>query len=219
MASVLKRKLESGARRLRSFVVSQRFGATPSEIYDERFYEESIAAKQESSAGAVAEVLIELFRPASVFDVGCGSGLYVRELAQRSVQTFGCDGSAHAIRRVPPTVFCFQHDLKEPLFTNRRFDLCLCFEVAEHIPARFSENLVASCAALSDRIVFSSAPPGQGGTDHINERPDSFWHGLFSRHRFELDGGSTDRLRERFASRGVVHWLVGNTRVYRRSDG
>jgi 2-polyprenyl-3-methyl-5-hydroxy-6-metoxy-1,4-benzoquinol methylase len=213
------RKLASGVRRLGSFVNSQRFGVSPSRIYGDDFYEHHVGHHQEPSAAAVAETLIELFHPACTFDVGCGSGIYSRELAARSVQAFGCDGSEHAIKRVPPTVFCVQHDLKEPLTTNRRFDLCFCFEVAEHIPKRFSENLVASCAGLSDTVVFSSATPGQGGTDHINEQPDSYWDALFAQNGLAPDPETTARLRERFRARDVIHWLTSNTRVYHRRNG
>ena len=219
IGGLVGRKLASGVRRLGMFVVSQRFGASPSQIYDEEFYDGYVSPQQESTAPAVAEILIELFRPASVFDVGCGNGIYSRELAARSVQAFACDGSSHAIRRVPPSVFCFQHDLKEPLATNRKFDLCICFEVAEHIPKRFSQNLVASCAAIGDTVVFSSAPPGQGGQDHINEQPDAYWDELFGHHALLPDSATTARLRERFRSRDVIHWLTSNTRVYRRGNG
>jgi 2-polyprenyl-3-methyl-5-hydroxy-6-metoxy-1,4-benzoquinol methylase len=214
---VLVRKAGSAWKRLRALVNSQRLGAAPSDIYDAEFYDEHIDSQQRESAGAVAEVLIELFSPRTSFDVGCGNGLYAGNLAQRSVRAFGCDGSIHAIQRVPEDVFGFQHDLKEPLVINRRFDLCTCFEVAEHIPKRFSENLVASCAGLSDLVVFSSAPPGQGGMDHINEQPDDFWDALFARHQLQPDTDATRRLQARFQERNVVHWLVTNTRVYRRA--
>lgn len=212
---VARRKLGSGAERLRGLLRSQRLGVSPSEIYDGTFYEQHVDAKQMESAGTVAEALVEIFRPASVFDVGCGNGLYLGELVRLSVQAFGCDGSLHAIGRVPHGVFAFQHDLKDPLLVNRRFDLCTCFEVAEHIPNRFSSNLVASCVGLSDTVVFSSAPPGQGGTDHINEQPDLFWDELFARHQHVPDPEATAKLRALYAARNVVNWLTDNTRVYR----
>ena len=216
--SVLARKARSAWTRLRALVNSQRLGAAPSEIYDGEFYDEHIDSQQRESAGAVSEILIEFFSPQTSFDVGCGNGLYAGNLAQRSVRAFGCDGSIHAVQRVPEDVFCFQHDLKEPLATNRRFDLSTCFEVAEHIPKRFSENLVASCAGLSDVVVFSSAPPGQGGMDHINEQPDDFWDALFALHQLWRVVEATRRLQARFLERDVVHWLVSNTRVYRRAS-
>jgi 2-polyprenyl-3-methyl-5-hydroxy-6-metoxy-1,4-benzoquinol methylase len=217
--SVLIRKLGTARKRLQWFFNSQRFGASPSEIYDAEFYDVTIDSQQRATAASVAEVLIEMFQPATSFDVGCGNGLYAGELALRSVEAFGCDGSIHAIQRVPEAVVAFQHDLKEPLVINRRFDLCTCFEVAEHIPSRFSENLVASCAGLSDQIVFSSAPPGQGGLDHINEQPDGYWDELFSRHEMRPEKEPTEELRRRFAQREVVDWLTRNTRVYRRANG
>ena len=212
---VARRKLASGVTRLRGLVHSQRLGASPSSIYDAKFYEESVDAHQLASADAVVDVLVALLQPRTVFDVGCGNGLYLGKFADRGVEAHGCDGSVHAIARVPARIFAFQHDLKDPLVLNRRLDLCTCFEVAEHIPRRFSENLVRSCAAASGTVVFSSAPPGQGGTDHINEQPEAFWDELFAREGLVRDDATTRELRERFAARDVVSWLAGNTRVYR----
>jgi SAM-dependent methyltransferase len=214
-ARVARRKLASGVTRLRGLLHSQRLGASPSSIYDARFYEESVDAHQVASANAVVDALIALLKPRSVFDVGCGNGLYLGKFADRGIEAFGCDGSVHAIARVPARIFAFQHDLKEPLVLNRRLDLCTCFEVAEHIPRRFSENLVRSCVAASQTVVFSSAPPGQGGTDHINEQPEGFWNELFAREGFARDDAATRELRERYAAANVVSWLSDNSRVYR----
>jgi SAM-dependent methyltransferase len=216
-APVFVRKLASGVRRVRSVLYSQRFGVPPSRIYDSKFYEEHVDANQQASAPAVVETLIELFSPRSVFDVGCGNGLYLGEFGKRDIEAFGCDGSMHAVEKVPATALAFQHDLRQPLRLNRTFELCTCFEVAEHIRKRYSANLVDTCAAVSNAIVFSSAPPGQGGTDHINEQPDSFWDTLFERRGVVPDLDRTQKLRESFSSRDVVSWLTDNIRVYRRN--
>jgi 2-polyprenyl-3-methyl-5-hydroxy-6-metoxy-1,4-benzoquinol methylase len=202
--------------RLRGIIVSQKFGAPPSTIYDANFYEHDVNANQATSAEDVAETLIELFSPRTVIDVGCGNGIYLEALNRRNVYSVGCDGSSHGVRLCSPELFVFQHDLKEPLVVNRRFDLCLCFEVAEHIPMRYSTNLVQSCCNTSKVVVFSSASVGQGGTDHINEQPPQFWDALFEREGFLRAVDSTAALQAAFERRSVVHWLTANARVYRK---
>jgi hypothetical protein len=63
-------------------------------------------------------------------------------------------------------------------------------EVAEHLPARTADRYVRLLTSLSSVIVFSAAPPGQGGrtgTDHINEQPPLYWITKFDRCGFWHD--------------------------------
>jgi hypothetical protein len=49
------------------------------------------------------------------------------------------------------------------------------FEVAEHLPASSAKDFASSLCKLGDVVVFAAAIPGQGGTQHINERWPSYW--------------------------------------------
>ncbi len=201
---------------LRRLTKSQRFGTGLSEIYDEAFYEHHVDANERASASAVVDTLMKQFAPQSVFDIGCGNGIYLSEFAGRAVLSIGCDGSEHAVRLARSDAVVFRHDLRDVLQLNRRFDLCLCFEVAEHLPARFAPTLVENCARTSDVVVFSSALPGQGGTDHVNEQPFAYWDALFSNEGFGVDRPLTEAILRDFVNRNVVVWLAKNTRIYRR---
>jgi hypothetical protein len=55
-------------------------------------------------------------------------------------------------------------DLLRPFDRTLRFDPVVCLEVAGHLPFPWSENLIESLALYGDIILFSAAPPGQGGT-------------------------------------------------------
>ena len=209
-------KLRSIFVRTSRILKSQRFGVSPSSIYTDGFYRDAVDRHEAQSAAAVIDTICEVFRPASIFDIGCGNGIYLHAAARKGIVAAGCDGSEAGVRLCPSDVFVFQHDLRKPLKLNRRFDLCLCFEVAEHIPANHSALLVESCSGASDTALFSSAPKGQGGHDHINEQPQHFWDALFARKGFTLDELSTKIVRDLFRERSVVSWLCKNSRVYRR---
>lgn len=216
MLKIALSKFASAALRIRRALFSQRFGMEVSDIYNNEFYRHDVDENQAASAGGFAEALLECFSPRTLIDIGCGNGIYLRELNKRNVQVVGCDGSSHGVLLCPPEVFVFQFNLKEVLAVNRRFDLCLCLEVAEHIPNRYSQNLVETCCRASDLVVFSAAPVGQGGTDHINEQPAEYWENLFAQAGFRKSHGDTAKLREKFNHRNVVHWLRENTSVYRK---
>src|SRR4029079_16068125 len=72
----------------------------------------------------------------------------------------------------------------QPIDLGRKFDICLCLEVAEHIGEPRVGILFKNLVAHSDLIIFSAAVPGQGGEHHVNEQAPSYWKALFSEHNF-----------------------------------
>src|SRR5437660_43124 len=166
-------KLRSIFVRTSRFLKSQRFGVSPSWIYTDGFYRDAVDRHEAQSAAAVIDTICEVFHPASIFDIGCGNGIYLRAAARRGIVAAGCDGSEAGVRLCPSDVFVFQHALRKPLKLNRQFDLCLCFEVAKHIPAKHSALLVEPCSGASDTALFSSAPKRGAPTTSTNN-PSTF---------------------------------------------
>ncbi|MCR9086168.1 MAG: hypothetical protein NXH97_05405 [Rhodobacteraceae bacterium] len=72
-------------------------------------------------------------------------------------------------------------DLTKPLDLGREFDLALCLEDAEHLPAESAATLVDNIVRHAAGVVFSGAVPGQGGHDHINEAWPDIWAEHFDR--------------------------------------
>lgn len=77
-------------------------------------------------------------------------------------------------------------DLNKAFEADRRFDLAISMEVAEHLAPEISANFVRSLTRLSDIVLFSAAVPGRGGTNHINEQWPSYWSNLFRNENFEV---------------------------------
>lgn len=126
----------------------------------------------QSSAAALVPVLIDMFEPSSVFDVGCGEGWFVKEFERLGVNVWGVDGFVDNVPHV---------DLAQPPYPDcGPFDLVLCLEVAEHLPAEVAPALVDWLTRLAPLVAFSAATPGQGGEGHINEQPHGYWVDLFA---------------------------------------
>ncbi|MCP3917049.1 MAG: class I SAM-dependent methyltransferase [bacterium] len=189
---------------------------TDDEIYDAAFYARQVEGA-ERSARAIVPLLVELVGPRSVLDVGCGLGAWLsvwRE--QEGVDVLGVDGGhvPDTERRIPP--ICFRaHDLARPLELERRFDLALCLEVAEHLEAEAGDRLVESLTTASDVVYFSAAIPFQGGAGHRNERWPSYWAERFVARGFT----PVDAIRPRvWDDPDVVWWYAQNGLVFVRDS-
>ena len=188
----------------------------------EAIYNDSYFAAEEEwtkpTARAVVDIITRHFHPHSLVDVGCGSAVYLHFFHTDGVTIKGYEGSAAAIQRAKvDSSLIEQVDLTLPIPQPKAYDLAVCFEVAEHLPEISSDTLVKSLTSLSSCIVFSAAQPGQGGVDHINEQPWTYWADKFKAQGYKLDDATTGRLRKEFGAQGSVWWLEKNLIVVRRS--
>jgi SAM-dependent methyltransferase len=132
----------------------------------------------------VAPIIMEMVRPQSVVDVGCGRGSWLVAFQELGVpDVLGFDGLTEESSLLRPDHFQ-QVDLREPLVISREFDLALCLEVAEHLPSRSANRLVEQLTTLAPVVLFSAAIPGQGGPGHVNERWPDYWAKKFRRHGY-----------------------------------
>jgi 2-polyprenyl-3-methyl-5-hydroxy-6-metoxy-1,4-benzoquinol methylase len=187
------------------------------DIYDKHFYDRAYHLEA-SSAEAVVKILMERFHPRSVIDIGCGTGLYLKMFAQQGVEALGYEASPAAIAGSVVGERIRFHDLCQPLHVGESFGLCLCIEVAEHLPLSAAGVLVESLCRLSETLVFTAATPGQGdaGIGHINEQPHAFWIRKFAEFGFVLDRETTDDLRRLMREQEVVWWIPKNLMIFKK---
>jgi SAM-dependent methyltransferase len=139
------------------------------------------------SAGRVMPRVLDLIRPDSIVDFGCGSGGWLATAAELGVDDIqGLDGPwvTPELLEIPRERF-LAVDLGSPIELRRRFDLALCLEVAEHLPAKVAAILIVNLTTHSPVVLFSAAVPGQGGDGHVNEVWPSVWRELFKGRGFD----------------------------------
>lgn len=184
-------------------------------VYDSNFYKDANDLKTQSSYD-IAKIIVSFFSFNSVFDIGCGCGLYIAEFHRLDKDVLGCDGSPDAIKLAPKDFTVFHCDVTKPLWLNRRFDLVLCIEVAEHINKKYSEQLIKNCTNYSNTVIFTAAPPGQGGVGHINEQPHDFWIQLFTQNGFYYDDNLSNTVRQTMKDNNVVEWIANNFMAFKK---
>jgi SAM-dependent methyltransferase len=155
--------------------------------YAEQFY----ADQREGSLRSAREVvplILDMLKPRSVVDVGCGVGTWLSVFRDQGVQdVLGLDG-AHVrpdMLMIPSELFQ-SADLAQPVPIGRSFDLAVSVEVAEHLPMSAAEAFVVFLTTLAPVIVFAAAIPLQGGTEHVNEQWPDFWAAVFKKRGYSV---------------------------------
>jgi SAM-dependent methyltransferase len=156
-----------------------------------------------------------------LIDVGAGSGAYAAEAQRRGRHVVALEHSATGRRAAARQgVHCRSFDLERdpPLQLSERFDLALCIEVAEHVPERLAPRLVGFLSECAPLVVFTAAPPGQGGTGHVNEQPMEYWVDRFDAAGMHHQGELSAALAESFRRDGVrAPYLPRNVMVFGRA--
>lgn len=144
---------------------------------------------QKWSAIAFLEAIRKLRLPfKSVLDVGCCVGEWLRVFKQGGTgEIFGID-SPHIEDEwlVIPKERFMRHDLDYPFDLNRKFQLVLCLETAEHVRPAAAYTLVNSLVKHGDIILFGAAIPGQGGAGHVNEQEPAYWVEKFAAFEYKV---------------------------------
>jgi SAM-dependent methyltransferase len=182
--------------------------------YDGAFFDDQ---RRQSSASAhqIVPVVMEMIRPRSVVDVGCGIGAWLSVFREHGVaDVLGIDGAWVNGHRLPAVEF-LERDLSQPFSLDRKFDLVVSLEVAEHLPPTSAKLFVDSLVALGSTILFSAAAPLQGGTNHLNEQWPAYWAALFAEHGYV----ALDWLRPLIWNNERVEWYYAqNSLLFVRRD-
>ena len=172
--------------------------------------------------------------PRSYLDIGSGTWAMVNMARKVGMQAYGIDlinGPEH---------WFIKHNLEEKIqlsyagddrmipvlpgayeldkYTVSQFDLVTCLEVAEHIHERYSNNLVETISRHvkpGGIMIFSSAPPGQSGENHVNCQPAEYWRSKFFESGLSYRKDYTMQLAHLWAwVAGPMMWLGSNIQVF-----
>lgn len=189
-------------------------------IYSEDYYASEVEGPAVRSSGIVSDSIVTDYHPVSVIDVGCGTGALLAALRERGCKVFGLEYADAGLRycrsrNLDVAKFDLENETFDP---GRRFDVAISMEVAEHLPESVADPYLDLLTGAADVIVFTAAPPGQGGADHVNEQPPEYWIEKYRRRGFSLDEPRTLRWRQAWEASGDVEsWYYRNLMLFRRT--
>mgnify|MGYP001627750901 CR=1 FL=1 len=182
-------------------------------VYDDDFfaYTSGISWKSAQKVVPVFKEILPFCR--SVADFGCAEGVWLKCWIENGVDdVVGIDGdyvNTDALH-IPKDRF-FARNLDTPVDLGRTFDVACSLEVAEHLSPESSREFVQSLTRHSDVVIFSAAPPGQGGEFHMNEREYDEWRAFFAEQGYEAYDCVRSKLRD---YHDVSFWYRYNVVLY-----
>ncbi len=149
-----------------------------------------LSTKEERTRYAAEKILLIVmkhFKVKTAADFGCGTGIFLKFLKDNGVSVTGLDLEHNEKKILLITEEEFiQTDLTKPVHLNKKYDLSISLEVAEHLPENSAETFITNLCEASNVVLFSAAVKGQGGVGHINEQFLSYWQKIFSKKGYFL---------------------------------
>lgn len=191
-------------------------------IYDREFFEaySPLSPRYADSCRLIAAEIHRRFKPRTVVDWGCGTGLHLAEMARRGSNVLGIDGAAIEEDLICKEVEIRAADITKPVPQDliwNQYELSLCIDVLEHIHEEHADAALANVTTGADMVILSCAPPNQGGHHHVNEQPRRYWIEKMATLGWEYqrcETGDMERFFLGLRDRLTETWMFHNLCIY-----
>ena len=176
------------------------------ETYPQKFHDNHYSIFRPRNLNA-ARIIHETFMFNSAVDFGCSIGTYLEHFLSKGCEVKGFEFCYEECLPSIAKVYGLENfiefgDVTTEINVDKKYDLAMSIEVAEHIPTSKSKMLVKNlCNASRKNILFTAAGIGQGGTGHINCQEKSFWIEKFISEGWKQDHESENSLKSKMISR------------------
>lgn len=185
-------------------------------IYTDEFYNRH-AAKSYHSAITILGYLLKYLEINSVLDFGCGLGTWCKAATELGItNAYGIDLHKYHEKNMYISESNYHSlDLRKKVKLNYDIDLAISVEVAEHIENKHCQTFLNNICLHSKVVLFSAAVPFQGGRNHINEQPLSYWVNKFNQKGYLL----MDYIREQiWNDQSIDIWYRNNCVLFVHED-
>jgi len=187
--------------------------------YDKDYY--SILEPSEGGSRLSAEIIVplvlDLLKPASIIDLGCGLGSWLSVFQENGVDDIlGIDlpNVDRDLLLIPKEKFQ-PFDLRERFRLDRTFALSMCHEVVGHLTEKTVDAFMDDLVALAPISLFSAPVPHQGGPNQVLLHWPQYWVEKFAARGFRV----LDPFREKiWDNPDVKWWFCQNLLLFVRED-
>jgi len=188
---------------------------------DKTFYKKTLRPDRQQSYKLIAKFIKRITWPEinSIVDYGCGAGWNLHHLKFYGITDLvGIEPNRDALSVMDDDIKkCVSfRSLKRKINLDRKFDIALCIEVAEHLESKYADLIIENITRHSDLLIFSAATPDQGGWGHINEQPFEYWEAKLNKVGFYCNKETTAQFRTYLRAKGAKKWYCKNITVFER---
>lgn len=190
------------------------------DIYDNKFFIEHLNDEWLMENKLITNLIYDKFKPKSVVDFGCGSGSYLYFFSKLGVNKLkGFEGSQKAIElALIDKKNIDKCDITKKIELGETYDICICFEVAEHLYEDYVDVFLDNVCSSSATILFTAAPPGQGGRHHVNLKPLQYWIQKFEERHYHYQKSLTNEFKKEFDDIiSALSWMKTNIMIFQRN--
>ena len=131
-----------------------------------------------------------------MLDIGCGMGISTNYFKDLGCTIQAIEGHPYCKENSLIKDYILLHDyINGESQLSGTYDLCWSCEFVEHVEEKYSENFIKDFAKAKI-VLITHATPGQGGWNHVNCQPASYWIERLSNHGLEYDDDLTKETRE-----------------------
>ena len=191
------------------------------EVYDDRYFKWHYDVTRNYAINTM-NWFIENYKPNSIIDYGCGIGAYLESGLKNNITKLkGFDiGGEKLVPYIDSSIKEYIEfvDCTIAIPTDK-YDCVISLETGEHVEPEGSDVFIDNITnSLSDNglVLFSAAPPGQGGSGHINCQPKSFWMEKFEKRGVHENKELTDKIVKNWNKLGAPEYICSNLIVLER---
>jgi len=141
--------------------------------YTDQFFK--LRRKFNSRQIQIAQKIAKILDIKSVIDYGAGVGGFLQGFQKSGCSCLGIEyGYDNAKKYIPSDLHIIKGDLTE-FVDYGKFDLTLCIEVIEHIPAKFEQMAIFNLLCSSNKYIILTTSEDKSGVNHVNCQPREYW--------------------------------------------
>jgi hypothetical protein len=185
--------------------------------YDDRYYKRHRVEYHDWEKRLATDFFVR-YGVSSVIDLGCGVGSYLDaayDLGMTKIKGYELN-LARALPHVPIHLReCISLGDVTTALPDEPHDCCWSVEVGEHLEPSGTLGFADNLAKLTSRLLLlTCAPPGQGGTAHINLRPKEDWVSLLCQRGLTYLPDDVAATADRWTVLGAPGYIVRNLMIF-----